>query len=124
MVIERESKNNKIPTGDIEIKVTDLTILNPSKTPPFTIEENTDGGEDIRMKYRFLDLRRKPIKENIELRHRLAQYTREYLNQQGFLEIETPFLIKSTPEGARDFLVPSRLHPGEFCCFTSITSNV
>lgn len=114
MVIERESKNNKIPTGDIEIKVTDLTILNPSKTPPFTIEENTDGGEDIRMKYRFLDLRRKPIKENIELRHRLAQYTREYLNQQGFLEIETPFLIKSTPEGARDFLVPSRLHPGEF----------
>lgn len=113
-VIERESKNPKLPTGDIEIQVNELVILNESATPPFTIDENTDGGEDLRMKYRYLDLRRLPLKQNIELRHRLARETRKYLDQNGFLEIETPFLIKSTPEGARDFVVPSRLHPGEF----------
>ncbi len=113
-VIERISKNAKLPTGDIEIAVNEINILNKSLTPPFTIEENTDGGEELRMKYRYLDLRRKPLKENIELRHRLAQETRNYLISQNFLEIETPFLIKSTPEGARDFVVPSRLHPGEF----------
>ncbi len=114
IVIERESKNPKLPTGDIEIFVNEIKILNKSLVPPFTIEDNTDGGEELRMKYRYLDLRRKPLKENIELRHRLAQETRNYLNKLNFLEIETPFLIKSTPEGARDFIVPSRLHPGEF----------
>lgn len=113
-VIERESKNAKLPTGDIEIKVKQLDIINKSLTPPFTIEDETDGGDELRMKFRYLDLRRTPLKEKIELRHRLAKYTREYLDNNNFLEIETPFLIKSTPEGARDFIVPSRLHPGEF----------
>ena len=113
-VIERESKNPKLATGEIEINVEQLEILNKSLIPPFTIEDETDGGEEIRMKYRYLDLRRNIIKQKIELRHRLAQYTREFLNKNNFLEIETPFLIKSTPEGARDFVVPSRLHPGEF----------
>jgi aspartyl-tRNA synthetase len=113
-VIERESKNAKLPTGDIEIKVKQLDIINKSLTPPFTIEDETDGGDELRMKFRYLDLRRTPLKEKIELRHRLAKYTREYLDKNNFLEIETPFLIKSTPEGARDFIVPSRLHPGEF----------
>ncbi|HNV95747.1 MAG TPA: aspartate--tRNA ligase [Bacteroidales bacterium] len=113
-VVERESKNSKIPTGDIEIKVSSLNILNKSLVPPFTIEDETDGGDELRMKYRYLDLRRNTVKEKIELRHRLAQATREYLDKHNFLEIETPFLIKSTPEGARDFIVPSRIHAGEF----------
>ncbi len=113
-VIERASKNLKIPTGEIEIKVTSLTILNPAKLPPFLIEDETDGGEDIRMKYRYLDLRRNPIRQNLILRHRMAQEIRTFLDGQNFLEIETPVLIKSTPEGARDFVVPSRMNPGEF----------
>lgn len=113
-VVERESKNPKLPTGDIEIKVNTLNILNKSLVPPFTIEDDTDGGDELRMKYRYIDLRRNVIKEKIELRHRLAQATREYLDKQHFLEIETPYLINSTPEGARDFIVPSRLHAGQF----------
>ena len=113
-VAERSSKNAKIPTGDIEILVDTLEILNSSKIPPFTIEDNTDGGEELRMKYRYLDLRRNVVKKNIELRHRMAILTRNYMNEQGFIEIETPVLIKSTPEGARDFVVPSRMNPGQF----------
>jgi len=113
-VIERVSKNPKMPTGDVEIDVAGLEILSESKVPPFTIEDNTDGGEELRMKYRYLDLRRNPLKTNLELRHRLSIETRKYLDQERFLEIETPYLIKSTPEGARDFVVPSRLHEGEF----------
>jgi aspartyl-tRNA synthetase len=113
-VIERISKNDKIETGDVEIFVKELTILNESKVPPFTIEDETDGGEDLRMKYRYLDLRRRPIKSNLVLRHHLMQETRNYFNSRDFIEIETPFLIKSTPEGARDFVVPSRVHEGEF----------
>ena len=113
-VAERSAKNNKIGTGDVEIIVNELYILNPSDTPPFTIEENTDGGEELRMKYRYLDLRRKPLQQNLMLRHQLALETRKYLSELGFIEIETPFLIKSTPEGARDFVVPSRVHHGEF----------
>lgn len=113
-VIERVSKNPKIPTGDIEIKVTTLEILNPAKVPPFIIEDETDGGEDLRMKYRYLDLRRGVVRSNLELRHRMMQLTRRYLDGQNFIEVETPVLIKSTPEGARDFVVPSRMNPGEF----------
>ncbi|MBE8715483.1 aspartate--tRNA ligase [Sphingobacterium hungaricum] len=113
-VIERSSKNPKIPTGEIEIKVSSLEILNKSKLPPFTIEDETDGGEDIRMKYRYLDLRRNSVRENLVLRHKMAQEIRKYLDSQDFLEVETPVLIKSTPEGARDFVVPSRMNPGEF----------
>ena len=113
-VIERSSKNMNIPTGEIEIKVTELTVLNASKTPPFTIEDETDGGEKLRMKYRYLDIRRTPIKENIILRSRVASETRKYLDAQGFYEVETPYLIKSTPEGARDFVVPSRMNEGQF----------
>jgi len=113
-VAERSSKNLKIPTGEIEIFVSTITILNTSKTPPFTIEDNTDGGDELRMKYRYLDLRRNIVKKNLELRHRLAQETRSYLSNNDFLEIETPVLIKSTPEGARDFVVPSRMNQGEF----------
>ncbi len=113
-VIERESKNLKIPTGEIEIKVSSLEVLNASKLPPFTIEDETDGGEDLRMKYRYLDLRRNPVRNNLILRHKMAQSIRKYLDDQAFLEVETPVLIKSTPEGARDFVVPSRMHPGEF----------
>ena len=113
-VIERSSKNMNISTGEIEIKVTGLTILNASKTPPFTIEDETDGGEELRMKYRYLDIRRSPIKENIILRSRVASETRKYLDAQGFYEVETPYLIKSTPEGARDFVVPSRMNEGQF----------
>lgn len=113
-VVERSSKNPNMPTGEIEIRTTSLEILNPSKTPPFTIEDDTDGGDDLRMKFRYLDLRRNPVRNNIMLRHRLAQETRKYLDNQGFLEVETPVLIKSTPEGARDFVVPSRMNPGEF----------
>ncbi|MFN3403316.1 MAG: aspartate--tRNA ligase [Cytophagaceae bacterium] len=113
-VIERVSKNDKIPTGDIEIKTTELTILNPAKLPPFLIEDETDGGDDLRMKYRYLDLRRNIVRKNLELRHRIAIESRKYLDSLNFLEVETPVLIKSTPEGARDFVVPSRMHPGEF----------
>jgi len=113
-VAERSNKNPQISTGDIEILVEELEILNRSVTPPFTIEENTDGGEDLRMKYRYLDLRRAVVRENLQLRHRMAIEIRKYLSEQGFLEVETPVLIKSTPEGARDFVVPSRMNPGEF----------
>ncbi len=113
-VVERQSKNAKMPTGDVEIKLDAIRILNKSVTPPFTIEENSDGGEDIRAKYRYLDLRRPPLQRALALRHRLAQEVRTYLDQQGFMEIETPYLIKSTPEGARDFVVPSRMNPGQF----------
>lgn len=114
VVAERQSKNDKIPTGEIEIKVTALEIVNSSKTPPFTIEDETDGGEDLRMKYRYLDLRRTPVRESLQLRHKMAQQTRVYLDQLNFIEVETPVLIKSTPEGARDFVVPSRMNQGEF----------
>jgi len=113
-VAERLSKNDKMPTGEIEIKVTEIKILNTAKTPPFTIEDNTDGGDELRMKYRYLDLRRTPVRESLQLRHRMAQQTRVYLDSQNFIEVETPVLIKSTPEGARDFVVPSRVHHGEF----------
>lgn len=113
-VAERSSKNLKMPTGEIEIIVEQLEILNKSQTPPFTIEENTDGGDDIRMKYRYLDIRRSPVKEALLLRARVAAATRSYLNDQDFVEVETPVLIKSTPEGARDFVVPSRMNQGEF----------
>jgi len=113
-VIERESKNKNIPTGEIEISVTQLTVLNKSKTPPFTIEDNSDGGEEMRMQYRYLDLRRTPLRKNLELRHRLSIEVRKYLDSLNFLEIETPYLIKSTPEGARDFVVPSRMNAGQF----------
>ena len=113
-IVERVSKNDKIPTGDIELLVSELNILNESKTPPFTIEEETDGGEYIRMKHRYLDLRRPDVQRNIILRHKIAQEARRYLNDMGFLEIETPYLIKSTPEGARDFVVPSRMNPNQF----------
>ncbi len=113
-VIERSNKNSKISTGDIEIKVSNLEILNAAKLPPFTIEDETDGGDDIRMKFRYLDLRRNPVRENLILRHKTSQEVRRYLDSQNFLEVETPYLIKSTPEGARDFVVPSRMNPGEF----------
>ncbi|MCB0791566.1 MAG: aspartate--tRNA ligase [Flavobacteriales bacterium] len=114
MVKERESKNTHIPTGEIEIIATELKVLNRAKTPPFTIEEDTDGGEELRMKYRYLDLRRPNVRRHLELRHRMAIAVRNYLSGQGFLEVETPVLIKSTPEGARDFVVPSRMSQGEF----------
>ncbi len=114
VVIERASKNTKIPTGEIEIEVKELNVLNEAKTPPFTIEDNSDGGDDLRMKYRYLDIRRSPVRKNLELRHRMAMLVRNYLSNYDFLEIETPMLIKSTPEGARDFVVPSRMNPGEF----------
>lgn len=113
-VIERYSKNDKIPTGDIEIKIEDIKILSESETPPFTIIDNTDGGDELRMKYRYLDIRRNPVKNALMLRHRVAQEVRKYLDAQNFVEVETPVLIKSTPEGARDFVVPSRMNPGEF----------
>lgn len=113
-VAERSSKNNNIPTGEIEIIVSALNVLNASKTPPFTIETETDGGDDIRMKYRYLDLRRDTVRKNLELRHKMAFETRRYLDERGFLEVETPVLIASTPEGARDFIVPSRMNQGEF----------
>jgi len=113
-VIERVSKNPKIPTGEIELDLTGIEILNASKTPPFTIEDETDGGEELRMKYRYLDLRRNPLRANLALRHRLSLETRKYLDSIGFFDIETPYLIKSTPEGARDFVVPSRMNEGQF----------
>ncbi|HLP10856.1 MAG TPA: aspartate--tRNA ligase [Flavobacteriales bacterium] len=113
-VIERSNKNPKIPTGDIEIEVNELNVLNSSLVPPFTIEDNTDGGDDLRMKYRYLDLRRTPVRKSLELRNQLSLATRNYLSKQNFIEVETPYLIKSTPEGARDFVVPSRMNPGQF----------
>jgi len=114
IVTERSSKNLKMPTGEVEITVNDIEILNQSKLPPFTIEDNTDGGDELRMKYRYLDLRRNPVKKNLELRHQLSMETRNYLNDLKFIEVETPYLIRSTPEGARDFVVPSRMNQGEF----------
>jgi len=113
-VIERSSKNNQIPTGEIEILVIEITILNAAKTPPFTIEDNTDGGEELRAQYRYLDLRRNPVQEKLRLRNKVALETRKYLDSQDFLDVETPYLIKSTPEGARDFVVPSRMNEGQF----------
>jgi aspartyl-tRNA synthetase len=113
-VIERSSKNANISTGEIEIEVTEFEILNEAQTPPFTIEDNTDGGDDLRMKYRYLDIRRKPVRDNLLLRHKMSQQTRVYLDAQQFTEVETPILIKSTPEGARDFVVPSRMNQGQF----------
>ncbi len=113
-VIERSSKNPKMLTGDIEIIANELAILNKSDVPPFTIEDETDGGDELRMKYRYLDLRRNPVRENLELRHKMGQEIRKFLDGEKFMEIETPYLIKSTPEGARDFIVPSRMNPGEF----------
>ncbi len=113
-VIERASKNPNIPTGDIEILVSELTVLNEALTPPFTIEDATDGGEELRMKYRYLDIRRNPVKENLVFRHKVTQEVRKYLSNHDFIEVETPYLIKSTPEGARDFVVPSRMNQGQF----------
>jgi aspartyl-tRNA synthetase len=114
IVVERLSKNDKISTGEIELKVSKIKILNAAKLPPFTIEDETDGGDELRMKYRYLDLRRNPVRESLQLRHKMGQQTRTYLDSQNFIEVETPVLIKSTPEGARDFVVPSRMHNGEF----------
>jgi len=114
VVIERTSKNEKMPTGDVEVKVEEFTVLNPSKVPPFIIEDETDGGDELRMKYRYLDLRRNVVREKLQLRHKMMQETRKYMDAQRFIEVETPVLIKSTPEGARDFVVPSRVNPGEF----------
>src|SRR5215469_7036229 len=113
-VQERSNKNLNIPTGEIEIAVSSFKILNKSAVPPFTIQDDTDGGDDLRMRYRYLDLRRNAVKKNIELRYAVNRAARNYLHQQGFMDIETPFLIKSTPEGARDFVVPSRMNPGQF----------
>jgi aspartyl-tRNA synthetase len=113
-VVERSGKNPRMPTGEIEVAVNALEIINPSEIPPFTIEDETDGGEELRMQYRYMDLRRQVLKNNMQLRHRMAQEIRKYLDEQLFIEVETPFLIKSTPEGARDFVVPSRMNPGEF----------
>ena len=113
-VNERSNKNANIPTGEIEIIVSEMNVLNSALTPPFTIEDNSDGGDDIRMKYRYLDLRRNPVRKNLELRHQMTMEVRRYLDSQGFLEIETPMLVGSTPEGARDFVVPSRMNPGQF----------
>ena len=113
-VIERISKNPKMPTGDIEILVSELNVLNEALVPPFTIEDTTDGGEELRMKYRYLDIRRNPVKENLIFRHKVSQQVRNFLSEEGFIEVETPYLIKSTPEGARDFVVPSRMNAGEF----------
>lgn len=113
-VAERTAKNPNIPTGDIEIIADSIKVLNTSEVPPFTIEDDTDGGDDLRMRYRYLDLRRAPVRRNLELRHRMTMEVRRYLDSKGFLEIETPMLVGSTPEGARDFVVPSRMNPGQF----------
>lgn len=113
-VIERTAKNERLPTGEVEVRVTQLEVLNAAKVPPFIIEDDTDGGEDLRMKYRYLDLRRNTVREKLQLRHRMMQETRKYMDSLDFIEVETPVLIKSTPEGARDFVVPSRINPGEF----------
>ena len=114
IVAERSNKNTRIPTGDIEILVRSVSVLNRSELPPFTIEDDTDGGDELRMKYRYLDLRRRPVRDNLILRHRMTREVRSYMDSQGFIEVETPVLYKSTPEGARDYVVPSRIHPGEF----------
>lgn len=119
-VAERTSKNPHLPTGDIEIIASELRVLNPSEVPPFTIEDDTDGGDDLRMKFRYLDLRRTPVRRNLELRHRMTMEVRRYLDSKGFLEIETPMLVGSTPEGARDFVVPSRMNPG---CFYALPQS-
>ncbi|MFM7666669.1 MAG: amino acid--tRNA ligase-related protein, partial [Bacteroidota bacterium] len=113
-VVERSSKNKNIPTGEIEIVVENLQILNAAKTPPFTIEDDTDGGDELRMQYRYLDLRRNPVQQKLLLRNQVALETRKYLDSQNFMDVETPVLIKSTPEGARDFVVPSRMNQGQF----------
>ena len=113
-VSERQSKNSKIATGEIEILVSELNVLSPSLTPPFKIEDETDGGDDLRMKYRYLDLRRPVVRKNLELRHRMTILIRNFLDSKNFIEVETPILIGSTPEGARDFVVPSRMNPGQF----------
>ena len=113
-VSERTNKNPNIPTGDIELNVSSFSVLNKAITPPFTVQDDTDGGDDLRMKYRFLDLRRNAVKKNLELRYAVNRAARNYLHEQGFMDIETPFLIKSTPEGARDFVVPSRMNSGQF----------
>src|SRR5690606_5372817 len=122
-VIERTAKNDKIPTGSIEIKVTELEVLNSAKVPPFIIEDETDGGDELRMRYRYLDLRRGVVREKLQLRHRMMQETRKYMDGQDFIEVETPVLIKSTPEGARDFVVPSRANPGEFYALPQSTQT-
>jgi aspartyl-tRNA synthetase len=114
VVNERSSKNSKIPTGDIEIIVNSLNLINAAETPPFTIEDDTDGGDDLRMKYRYLDLRRGAVRRNLELRHKMVMEIRKFLDSLNFMEVETPILINSTPEGARDFVVPSRMNPGQF----------
>ena len=114
IVTERTKKNPQLPTGDIEITISSFRVLNRSAVPPFTIQDDTDGGDDLRMKYRYLDLRRNAVKRNLELRYAVNRAARNYLHEQGFMDIETPFLIKSTPEGARDFVVPSRMNPGQF----------
>ena len=116
-VIERESKNIDIQTGEVEILVQEINILNESRTPPFTIEDDTDGGEELRMQYRYLDIRRNTIKDNLLFRHKVTMEVRNYLSKSGFVDIETPYLIKSTPEGARDFIVPSRMNLGEFMLY-------
>src|SRR5690606_20881287 len=113
-VLERTSKNPNMPTGEVELLVSELKVLNKSLLPPFTIEDQTDGGDDIRMKYRYLDIRRNPVRNNLIFRHKVTMEVRKYLSDQGFIEVETPYLIKSTPEGARDFVVPSRMNEGQF----------
>ena len=120
VVNERSSKNSKIPTGDIEIIVNSLNLINAAETPPFTIEDDTDGGDDLRMKYRYLDLRRGAVRRNLELRHKMVMEIRKFLDSLNFMEVETPILINSTPEGARDFVVPSRMNPGQFYAFEVI----
>ena len=124
IVSERSNKNKNIPTGEIEIVVDALTVLNTALTPPFTIEDNTDGGDDLRMKYRYLDLRRSVVRRNLELRHRMTMEVRRYLDSKGFLEIETPMLVGSTPEGARDFVVPSRMNPGTVLRPSAVASDI
>ena len=113
-VVERDAKNAAMPTGEVEVLVAELKVLNAAKLPPFTIEDQTDGGDELRMKYRYLDIRRNPVKQNLIFRHKVSMLVRNYLSDQGFLEVETPYLIKSTPEGARDFVVPSRMNAGQF----------
>jgi aspartyl-tRNA synthetase len=123
-VRERSSKNNNIPTGEIEIALSEINVLSPSLVPPFTIQEDTDGGDDLRMKYRYLDLRRNSVRENLVLRSKMAHAVRSYLNARDFIETETPVMIKSTPEGARDFVVPSRMNPRRILCITTVTSGI
>jgi aspartyl-tRNA synthetase len=124
LVIERDAKNAAMPTGEIEVLVAELRLLNTAKLPPFTIEDQTDGGDELRMKYRYLDIRRNPVKQNLIFRHKVSMLVRNYLSDQGFLEVETPYLIKSTPEGARDFVVPSRMNAGQFYLSSCLWSEV